>query len=148
MATPVTAPLSAAPQPQFAGIGERFVAVLIDGIILAIALYVVRIPIAMIVGQLMAAFIMLPINLVAGIAYEAYFLSSPKQATIGKQAMGIIVTDVNGNAIDMQKAAIRGFGKIISSVILLLGYIMAFFTPKKQALHDMIANTIVVKGKR
>ncbi len=64
------------------------------------------------------------------------------------EAMGIIVTDLNGGRIDPGKAALRWVGKIISCIILFIGYIMAAFTERKQALHDMIAGTLVLKGKR
>ena len=60
-------------------------------------------------------------------------------------ALGIIVTDLNGNPISFGKANGRYWGKIISTLILLIGYIMAAFTEKKQALHDMMAGTLVIK---
>ena len=125
---------------EYAGFFERFLAVLIDAVILSIVNAVIR----MALGSLVSVFT----GLVIGIAYEVYFLSSPKQATIGKQAMGIIVTDLNGGRIDPGKAALRWVGKIISCLILFIGYIMAAFTERKQALHDMIAGTLVLKGKR
>jgi uncharacterized RDD family membrane protein YckC len=138
MAGAVMQPVS---QPvEYAGFFERFLAVLIDAVILSIASAVIRMVLGSIVGAL--------IGLALGIAYEVYFLSSPKQATIGKQAMGIIVTDLNGGRIDPGKAALRWVGKIISCIILFIGYIMAAFTERKQALHDMIAGTLVLKGKR
>jgi len=133
---------------EYGGFGQRFLALLIDGVILFVACLVIRIPLRMTFGAILAGLIMIPIQMLAGIAYEAYFLSSPKQATIGKQAMGLIVTDINGAPIDMGKAALRAVGKIISGLILLLGYIMAAFTERKQALHDIIAGTLVLKGKR
>ena len=125
---------------QYAGFFARFLAVLIDAVILGIVNWVIR----MALGPLVSAFA----GLGLGIAYEIYFLSSPKQATIGKQALGIIVTDLNGGRIDPGKAALRWVGKIISGLILLIGYIMAAFTERKQALHDIIAGTLVLKGKR
>ncbi|HBK66344.1 MAG TPA: hypothetical protein DD000_23340, partial [Cyanobacteria bacterium UBA11166] len=70
--------------------------------------------------------------------------SSPKQATIGKQALGIVVTDLNNQPISFVTATIRHFSKILSGIILLIGYLMVLFTEKKQALHDMLAGTLVV----
>src|SRR5437016_1950709 len=102
----------------------------------------------MLFGFLNSAFIMIPVQWAGFIAYESYFLSTPKQATIGKQAIGIIVTDVNGAPLDVQKAVIRSVGKLVSGLILCLGYIIAAFTERHQALHDFIAGTVVVKGKR
>jgi uncharacterized RDD family membrane protein YckC len=59
--------------------------------------------------------------------------------------LGLKVTDVNDGKLDFIKALVRNLSKIISGMILLIGYIMAGFTEKKQALHDMIAGTLVVK---
>ncbi|TAG15737.1 MAG: RDD family protein [Cytophagia bacterium] len=86
---------------------------------------------------------------VIGLAVSGtYFIlmeSSERQATVGKLAMGIKVTDLNGQRITRMAAFIRFIGKIVSGIILLIGYIMAAFTEKKQALHDIIANTLVLK---
>lgn len=77
--------------------------------------------------------------------YWAVMESSSKQATIGKRALGIIVTDTEGNRISFGRATGRYWAKIISSLILLIGFIMVGFTKKKQALHDIIVGTLVVK---
>jgi uncharacterized RDD family membrane protein YckC len=77
--------------------------------------------------------------------YFALMESSNYQATIGKMVLGLKVTDVNDGKLDFIKALVRNLSKIISGMILLIGYIMAGFTEKKQALHDMIAGTLVVK---
>jgi len=85
--------------------------------------------------------------LVIGAAAWLYFAlmeSSSKQATLGKMALSIIVTDMNGNRLTFGRATGRYFGKIISGMILMIGYIMAGFTEKKQALHDIIAGCLVV----
>jgi uncharacterized RDD family membrane protein YckC len=76
--------------------------------------------------------------------YFAYQESSEAQATIGKRALGIIVTDEAGNRISFGRATGRYFAKIISGLIILIGFIMIAFTRKKQGLHDMIAGTLVV----
>jgi len=70
--------------------------------------------------------------------------SSDKQATMGKMALGIIVTDLEGNRVSFGRATGRYFAKILSALILLIGYMMTGFTQKKQALHDMIAGTLVI----
>ncbi len=77
--------------------------------------------------------------------YFSLMESSKYQGTVGKMALGLIVTDTNGAKLDFVKALIRNLGKIISWFILCIGFIMAGFTEKKQALHDMIASTLVVK---
>ena len=89
-------------------------------------------------GQLIGMFL--------GILYEAVFLSSPWQATPGKKLLGIKVVDQNGLQISFWRAFGRSSAKILSS-ILLVGYIMAFFTKDKRALHDLMAGTIVIESK-
>jgi uncharacterized RDD family membrane protein YckC len=73
--------------------------------------------------------------------------SSQRQATIGKMALGIVVTDLNGERIGFAKATGRYFAKILSAIILLIGFIMVAFTEKKQGLHDILAGTLVVFRK-
>jgi uncharacterized RDD family membrane protein YckC len=71
--------------------------------------------------------------------------SSSWQATLGKKALGMEVTDMEGRRIGFGRATGRTFGKIISAFILYIGFLMAAFTEKKQALHDMIAGCLVIK---
>lgn len=77
--------------------------------------------------------------------YFALFESSTMQATPGKQLLDIKVTNINGNRIGFGKATGRHFAKILSVITVYIGFIMAGFTQKKQALHDMAADTLVVK---
>jgi len=154
---------------NYAGFWLRFVAVIIDGIIIGAVQFVAIMPILGIMGigmaddiqnfdpsnQAEAMSMVGSIMALAGISqviflavqtlYYAFMESSKYQASIGKMVLGLKVTDVSGNKIDFMKALIRNLSKIISSMILLIGYLMAAFTEKKQALHDMIANTLVVK---
>jgi uncharacterized RDD family membrane protein YckC len=79
--------------------------------------------------------------------YFAYFSimeSSSRQATLGKMAMGIVVTDSNGRRISLGRALGRNLGKLISGIILYIGYIMIAFTAKKQGLHDIMADCLVM----
>lgn len=76
--------------------------------------------------------------------YFALMEASSKQGTLGKMALGIKVTDMMGYQITFGRATGRYFGKILSGAILMIGYIMAAFTERKQALHDMLAGTLVV----
>ncbi len=69
--------------------------------------------------------------------------SSRWQATIGKKIFGLKVGDFEGKRISVGKAFLRLFGKFLSGQILLIGYLMAFFTNKKQSLHDFLAGTFV-----
>jgi len=75
--------------------------------------------------------------------YEAFMESSSYQATLGKMAFGMKVTDLYGNRISFARATGRHFAKIISGMILGIGFIMVGFTERKQGLHDMIAGTLV-----
>ena len=78
--------------------------------------------------------------------YFAGLESSESQATFGKSAVSVYVTDDKGKRLSFGHASGRFFSKIISGMIPLgIGYIMAGFTAKKQALHDMIAGTVVMK---
>ncbi len=83
----------------------------------------------------------------AGWIYEAAMESSSKQATVGKMALGLKVTDLEGRRISFPRATGRHFAKYVSGMALLIGYIMAGFTERKQALHDMIAGTLVVRSQ-
>lgn len=77
--------------------------------------------------------------------YYALFESSAYQGTIGKKILGIKVIDMNGNRISFVKASVRYFSKLLSALIIGIGFLMAGFTVRKQALHDFIADTLVVK---
>lgn len=76
--------------------------------------------------------------------YFALMESSRLQATIGKLILGIKVTDTFGRRISFARASGRFFGKLLSGQILLIGYLMAAWTAKKQALHDVLAGTLVI----
>lgn len=77
--------------------------------------------------------------------YFAVAESSEWEATIGKRFLSLKVTDTNGRRITLQRASIRYFCKYISLFLLLIGYFIAAFTPKRQALHDLACHTLVVK---
>jgi uncharacterized RDD family membrane protein YckC len=86
-------------------------------------------------------------GLLVGVAYFAGFESSSWQATPGKRVLGMIVVDTKGRRLSLGRAVGRYFGKILSGLILLIGYIMVAFTARKQGLHDMLAGTLVVVGE-
>ncbi len=86
------------------------------------------------------------LSLLLGIAYFAGLESSSMQATLGKKLLGMVVTDLDGNRISFLRALGRYFAKILSAVILFIGYIMVGLTERKQGLHDMIAGTLVHVG--
>ena len=76
--------------------------------------------------------------------YEAILVSSSRQATPGKMAVGIVVTDVQGRRISFLRATGRWFGKYLS-VFLLIGYLIQPFTAKRQTLHDIMAGCLVLR---
>lgn len=118
---------------EYAGFWRRFWAYLIDCLIVGVANAIfisAKMPYAV---------------LFIGWLYYALMESSNTQATVGKMALGLYVTDLNGNKIGFGRATGRYFGKIVSSIILCIGFMMAGWTAKKQALHDMMAGTLVLK---
>jgi len=77
--------------------------------------------------------------------YWALLESSAWQATLGKRLLGLQVTDLAGGRISFARASGRYFGKIISGLLFFAGFVMAGFTEKKQALHDLLAGCLVRK---
>ncbi len=126
--------VAAAGTPTFAGFWRRVLAALLDGILILAATGIVAIFAS---GGL--------IFVVVGWLYYAFMESSAKQATLGKLAMGIRVTDMHNKRLDFGRATGRFFGKFVSLITLCIGFIMAAFTDRKQALHDQIAKTLVLK---
>lgn len=151
---------------SYAGFWIRFVAYIIDAIILSIVNFVIVMPFLAALGfsafninsmnedqvaEMMAyltgaGLVIQGAQLVVGLLYFALMESSAKQGTIGKIALGLKVTDTAGARINFGQAALRYLGKIVSVMTLLIGFIIAAFHAKKQALHDMIAGTYVVKN--
>ncbi|MGE6631175.1 RDD family protein [Bacillus sp. NPDC077027] len=161
-------------RPELAGIGYRFLANLLDGMIMGIPLsimgfffmsiffiaspesmimmaedsysatYVAEDEVAAIIGLLFFYLIIFVISIVIMWLYYALMESSKCQGTLGKMAVGIKVTKVSGERLTFARASGRYFSKALLSPILYIGYIITFFTEKKQALHDLIASTIVV----
>ncbi len=147
---------------NYAGFWLRAGALLVDSLIIGIAMFAVYCGFSGIVMVLGGAggptrssgassFVALGgcflnfVPILLGWLYFAMFESSEKQATPGKAMMGLRVTDLEGRRISFGRATGRFFGRILSNFILFIGYIMAAFTEKKQALHDMIAGTLVLK---
>ncbi len=122
---------------EYAGFWNRAIALLIDSVILAIVSIIAN----LILNESLAAFI----GTFLGWLYFAGMESSERQATLGKSAMGLVVTGIDGNRISFLRATGRYFAKILSALILLIGYFMAAFTARKQALHDILASTLVLK---
>lgn len=123
-------PMNAA--KNYAGFGVRFLALIIDGLI-------VMIP-SLILSYLIPIFG----GFIASLAYKPFFESSRLQATPGKALLGLKVETLTGERLRFRDALIRYLITFVSSAILLIGYLMVFFTDKKQTLHDKVANSVVI----
>ena len=131
---------------RYAGFQSRVGALLIDIFLVWLS--------ALIVGSVIAAatgadengfFTAVYLSGVVGTwLYYAVSESSEHQATLGKRALGIIVTDIGGERISFARATGRFLGKSLSALILGFGYFFGLFTQRKQALHDLLASTVVV----
>ena len=155
------------PKVEYAGFWWRFLAYIIDDLIIGAVSWIFALPILAIFGISMYSFseagmnpddaelLLIPI-IMAGSSigflaiivqwlYFALMESSKHQGTLGKIVLKINVTDVEGNRINFARATGRHFSKILSGMILMIGYIMAGFTEKKQALHDILASCYVIK---
>lgn len=163
----VAAPGPAWPALPYAGFWLRFVAYIIDGFIVGAGFIAIIVVLAMVtgigsavshihsgedIGQAVAVlgitfiFFAVLMGILGGWLYFAMMESSAWQATLGKKALGLEVTDLTGRRISFARASGRHFGKIITNLIpLFIGYILAGFTEKKQAVHDMIAGCLVLK---
>ena len=134
----------------YAGFWKRFVAYIIDGFLINIVMTIVGYALG--IGYMSrlgdagtgrsAAYSIISVVLVY--LYFALMESSSQQATLVKLALSIKVTDLDGRRFSFGKATVRYWSKILSTLILLIGFIMAGFTERKQALHDLIAGTLVV----
>lgn len=81
-------------------------------------------------------------------AYFAILESSPLQATLGKFALGIRVEDTRGGPLTFVRASVRYWSKILSSLTMMIGWVMVAFSARHQALHDVIAGSVVVRTGR
>jgi uncharacterized RDD family membrane protein YckC len=139
---------------HYAGFWRRFAAVFIDGIIAGLIIGFFRVFIGFLLANQdptltevdidIIDIVLRLFDIVVGWLYYAIMESSPLQGTLGKLALSIKVTDLEGRRISFLRATGRHFAKFVSACILYIGFLMAGFTEKKQALHDMIAGTLVV----
>jgi uncharacterized RDD family membrane protein YckC len=137
-----------------AGFWRRCAAMMIDGLLIGVAMGVLQVALgigtagALAGQQLGAALGMVALFTLAAFVgqwlYFALFESAAMQATPGKRALGLKVVDDGGHRIGFGRASGRYFGKIVSGLILNIGYLLAGWTARKQALHDLMAGTLVV----
>lgn len=127
-------------QVKYAGFWIRWVASFIDGLVLLIPNIILSI--------VFTALLMPTLGTIFSyIILWAYYISMTKKygATLGKKALGLQVASDNSDNLTLSQVIFREtIGKIISMIILFIGYMMAGSTKRKQALHDKIAGTIVV----
>ncbi len=138
-----------------ASIFKRFVALLIDGMIIHVVAKLFAFPLG---------FTFDPLGIfnhgwwgfaeysgwtgLIGVLYYIFLESSSKSATFGKQAMGLIVLDEQGNNVTLGKSIIRNVTKVLCGNIFVIGYFFAFFTKDRQALHDLLGTTLVVENQQ
>jgi uncharacterized RDD family membrane protein YckC len=166
MPTPALAH-AAGPRMEYAGFWLRVVAAVIDTVVVGVAIVAILIPLIFLTGlggflrgmrdredmNDIGFFMIIGIFLTAATLslaltwlYHAFMESSEWQATVGKKALGLVVTDMAGQRVSFARSTGRHFGKIITNMIpAFIGYFMAGFTERKQALHDMIASCLVLR---
>jgi uncharacterized RDD family membrane protein YckC len=119
-----------------AGFGERLVAAIIDGVILAV--------IGGVLGSTLRG-VGSGFGSLLGLAYYIYLEGSPSGQTFGKKLMNIRVVDIaTGGSIGFGRAAIRYFARILSAIPCLLGYFWMLWDPEKQTWHDKLSTAVVV----
>lgn len=119
----------------YASLGRRLLAFFLDALILAIPVAVGSHVIPVVGGLIIYFF------------YAPVLECSSMQATLGKVWVGIQVADVQGRRISFQASLLRNLLKMLQPAILFLGCVTAFFSGRKQTLHDMLADTVVVYGR-
>ncbi|MGH9399120.1 MAG: RDD family protein [Thermoanaerobaculia bacterium] len=140
-------------QVAYAGFWRRVAAFLLDGILITVALGILGGPFGVWRGWAPRHPISLgSMGLFGGLTqtvvtwlYFALLESSTFQATLGKQVIGIVVTDLYGRRVSFARATGRHFGKILSAITLGVGFAMSGFTARRQALHDMLAECVVIR---
>jgi len=141
---------------QFAGFWKRVVAYMIDSFIIVMGLGVLFL-IAFFVfalgnkmeDKMMQSIIAIAVYgsaMITHVSYHSLFESSARQATPGKMAMGIVVTNAEGGRIGIGRAIGRNCCRLLSGMFMGIGYIITSFTARRQALHDLIASTLVVNN--
>ena len=131
---------------------KRFIAITIDIVLLNFLLLLLSIGMGFVLGGMMqdkelmlsSVEYLAPVGVLTFWLYFALQESSSKQATLGKRLMGIYVASTDKAQLTFLQASIRHFSKYLSTIFF-IGFIMAAFTQKKQALHDMIADALVLK---
>jgi uncharacterized RDD family membrane protein YckC len=126
---------------KYAGFWVRFVAVFIDGVILGVVGAILMAVLKPLFGENMQGLVQLAL----AIGYYVFYQQNKGQ-TLGKKVMKLKVVDSSGKTPPVMTFFLREIiGKFVSAIILGIGYLMVVWDPKKQALHDKIAGTYVVR---
>jgi uncharacterized RDD family membrane protein YckC len=138
--------------PQYFGaFDQRVLAAILDWLIVGgVAVLVAYIPVLLLSSPLVKAAITASLFVIVPLAYLIYHMvmeSSTKQATYGKMILKIRVCNLDGSDIDTAKAIKRNLCKTLSVLTFFIGYLMSFFTKKQQCLHDIIAETLVMRDR-
>ena len=140
---------------QHAGFWSRFIAWVVDVAALLMLAFILAIILPILLGPLIGlpgdAAILASIIvfwIVVPWLYWALMESSSRQATLGKITMGLTVSDMSGKRISFGRATERYWAKVLSTLMLLVGFVMIAFTAKKQGLHDIIAQCLVMAKKQ
>src|SRR5258708_30605119 len=134
-------------RPVYAGFWRRLAAYLIDGLLLAAVQSVLAVGVLMMAPRdLYALANLAPVSAAMSWAYFALFESSPMRATVGKYAVGLYISDMHGDPITFRHGPAPYFLKILSSLTLMVGWFMAAFTLRTQALHDVLPDTLVLSN--
>jgi len=140
---------------RYAGFWRRLAAYIIDCIVAGIVAYSFAVVGALLIelpsgerldglALTIATMWIFGCYLIAPWLYWVLMESSNRQATLGKRVLGIIVTDIEGRRVTFVRGTVRYWAKVISFLILLIGFMLAGFTSRKQALHDIISSSLVV----
>ena len=138
---------------EYAGFWLRTCALIIDTIILFFGGYAIGFMLGILYSDFVVEnpeFVKDASNAIGLIISWLYFafMEYKYGATFGKQALELKVTDINGGPVTFLQATGRFFGRFLSLITLYIGFIMAGFTKKKQALHDIVSDCLVVKNSK
>jgi len=128
---------------SYGGFWVRLIAYMVDSVIVMTLVFLMFGGLAFL-GDAGASLILL-VAYGVPIAYFVLMHSSARQATLGKQLLGLKVGTVDGERISILRSLGRELGKIASAIPMGIGFLLAAFTGRKQALHDMIAGTYVIR---
>ncbi len=162
-------------RPEYADFGSRLAAYLIDLLAVGIPYVIIYIILIAIAGAIsthlltsslsspgyssavagaalgLTFWVMLILDILSPIVFVFYWAimeSSPWQATLGKRVLGLVVTDMYGDRLIFGQSMKRAWGKLLSIIIFYVGFFLMLGSPHRQTMHDSMASTVVLKGRR